>query len=137
MKRYTRKRLITQKKFRGGETVSGWEKYLDEIETLRGNDIIPDMIRIAKQITSDDTLTDTPIDRDYIDAIFIFALKNESKDLIQALYDKGLSKEFMLRNVDSILERVGTEDAAKLKPIRDFVVNLEPAEQPSVQLSSA
>lgn len=82
------------------------------------------MRRIAQEIQSDDGLTDTPIDQDHIDNIFIFALKNESRELIQALYDKGIPKEFMLRNIDSLLEEVSAQDIAKLKPIRDFVVNL-------------
>lgn len=124
LKSYTRKRLITQKKRRGGATVSGWKNYWDELESLSGNDRIPDMRRIAQQITSDGRLTDTPIDQDHIDNIFIFALKNESRELIQALHAKGISKDFMLLNIDSLLEEVGADDAAKLNPIRDFVVNL-------------
>lgn len=122
MKRYSRKRLITQKKFLGGATTSRWKSYSDR--AARANP--SDLVRIAQDMQSD-TLISTPssIDEEYVDGLFVMALKKGSRPLIQALYQKGISKEFMLRNIDTLVSEDIPEDVkSTLHDLRSFVANL-------------
>lgn len=128
IKSYSRKRLITQKKFRGGGTpVSVWKMYADRVDTTNQNDPLPELQQLSQDILSDSSLPVPPtgMDEEYADNLFIAALKNGSKPLVQALYQKGISKEFMLRNIDSILSQgISPESRSTLKNLRGFVANL-------------
>lgn len=128
IKSYSRKRLITQKKFRGGGTpVSAWKMYADRVNIMNQNDPLPELQQLSQDILSDTSLPFPPTvtDEEYVDNLFIAALKNGSKPLIQALYQKGISKEFMLRNIDSLLSQgISPESRSTLKNLRGFVANL-------------
>lgn len=128
IKSYTRKRLITQKKFRGGGTpASLWKTYSDKTQNVNQNDPLPELQQLSQDILSDSSLPVPPsgTDEEYVDNLFIAALKNGSKPLIQVLYQKGVSKEFMLRNIDLLLsEGISPESKSTLKNLRGFVANL-------------
>lgn len=128
IKSYSRKRLITQKKFRGGGTpASVWKMYSDRVNNMNQNDPLPELEQLSQDILSDSSLPFPPtgMEEEYVDNLFIAALKNGSKPLIQALYQKGISKEFMLRNIDALLSQgISPESRSTLKNLRGFVANL-------------
>jgi hypothetical protein len=121
MKRYSRKRLVTQKKFRGGATVDPWKKYAERADTLD----LGELDRLAQDITMDSSVQAFP-PSDFIDDVFIAAIKSGSRPLIQALYEKEMSKEFMLRQIDSLLQsgHLAQENQVTLTSIRGYVANL-------------
>jgi hypothetical protein len=121
MKRYTRKRLVTQKKFRGGATVDPWKKYAERANTLD----LGELDRLAQDITMDSSISAFP-GSDSIDDVFIAAIKSGSRPLIQALYEKEMSKTFMLRQIDILLRsgHLAEENKEILTSIRGYVANL-------------
>lgn len=86
---------------------------------------MPELEKLASDITNTTLPEPTENDEVYIDNIFITALKTGSKPLLQALYQKGIQKDFMLRNIDSLLSReIPTENKATLTNLKAFVANL-------------
>lgn len=137
LKKYSRKRLVTQKKKpRGGaattmiDDTNDWSKYWEELRSLSGrNDITLDVRRIAQEIESNVDLTYSVMYRTDVDNIFIFAIRKDSRELIHALYAKGYSKEQMLFNIDILMRTPSTSARqasaiAALSSIRGFVANL-------------
>jgi hypothetical protein len=123
MKRYTRKRLTTQKKFRAGGTPSPWEKYEEKSNTVDLNRLDD----VATEIRSDASLTGDleELDMPFVEYLFIAGIKSGSRPLLEALHQKGVSKEFMLQNIDELLEGdIPEDDRAILNTIRGFVANL-------------
>lgn len=155
IKRYTRKRLITQKKFRGGATPlppsseqgfglfrtetresvppppATWETISNDMEaTIRsfGEDDNR-MTDLEEKVHSEILNTNSPLmqsDSLHVTNIYSFALERESKPIIKALHSKGVSKEFFLDVIDTVLREGDITPGfnAKLKRLRPFVANL-------------
>ena len=137
IKRYSRKRLVTQKKFRGGatpapvpRTPTAWESLATEIDdTLQaiGNNAnahatleqtVIEKIRTAPHITEQDM--------DSVLSIFSFAIEAKSKKIMEELYQRGMKKETMSMILEHLLERPEqtAEFREELEALQPFVANL-------------
>lgn len=154
IKKYRKGRLTTQKKFRGGadpqpepagqgfglfrtstrESVppppSTWESISNDMETTIDafGQYDNRMTDLAQKVHGEILNVQTPMtesDKEFVNNIFSFALEAESKDIIKALYSKGVGKDYMSNIIEKILERDITPDLRrKLVNFQPFVANL-------------
>lgn len=151
IKRYTRKRLTTQKKLRGGATPqpepqgfglfrretppappTTWESIARGIETslqafgFSDNRITDLEERVHGEILNV-SVPMTERDRDYVTDILSFGIEADSKRIIQALHAKGVSKQFILTIFETLLQPgadVSPGFRTKLQTLQPTVANL-------------
>ena len=106
MKRYRNGRLTTQKKFRGGATpgpnpVYTWTSiadYIDETLLRIGNNqnAMTDLENYVIGRIREVREPPTEVDRNAILSILTLAIQTKSKEMMRAMYERGVRKDFML-----------------------------------------